>query len=157
MFCMTEFWHSVRIFLFKTCSTPIANIYFIGRLMPPLPENPGMEIYQIKTVANSVCYKWTTVIRTLEPKWPYAWKCVDVAISFQSQSTTYQAIGRRIARFTAFWGNLRQTYFMFKTWLPLDLGSLNFASGISWRSRWDVLNIIADWGNLRLWLTTFSA
>ena len=47
-----------------------ASIYFIGRLKGSdiLPENPGMEIYQIKTFANSVCYKWTTVIRTLQPK-----------------------------------------------------------------------------------------
>lgn len=61
-------------YLVKTCSTPIANIYFIGRLVPPLqgsdilPENPGMEIYRIKTFANSVCYNWTTVTRTLQPK-----------------------------------------------------------------------------------------
>ena len=150
-------------YLAKTFPTPIAKIYYIGGLVTPLqgsdilPENPGMEIHQIKTFANSVCYTWNIAIRTLKPKQPYAWKCVDVAIGFQNQNMPYLAIGRKIARFTAFRGNLRQTYFMFKTWLQLELGCSNFASDLSWHYIWDILNINADRGNLRRWSTTFSA
>ena len=50
-------------------------------------------------------------------KQPYAWKCVhiDVAIGFQNQNLPSLAIGRKIAKFTAFWGNLGQTYLLFKT------------------------------------------
>ena len=61
-------------YLVQTSSTPIANTYFIGWLVAPLqgsdifPENPGMEIYRIKTFANSVCYNWATVNKTLQPK-----------------------------------------------------------------------------------------
>ena len=69
-------------------------------------------------------------------------KCVNVAISYQTQNTLYLAIGRRISIFTAFRGNLRQTYyFMFETWLPLELECSNFANSVSWHYRWDIIGI----------------
>ena len=68
--------------------------------------------------------------------------------SFRNQNTPYLAIGRKIARITALRGNLRRTYIMFKTWLLLELGYSNFARDFPLHDRWDILNKIADRGNL---------
>ena len=84
------------------------------------------------------------MIRTWKAKQVCAWKYVDIATSFQNQIIPYLAVGRKIARFTGFLDNLRQTCFMFETWLLLEPGCSNFASHLSSHYRWDLLNKIAD-------------
>ena len=114
-----------------------------------LSENPGVEIYHAKNFANFDQDKWTTLIRTLKPIQAHAWKCADVATSFQDQNTPYLAIGRNISKFTAFRAYMR---WFFKTWLLLQLGYSDFANDFPLRYRRDMMVIDLSWYySIRWW------
>ena len=74
-----------------------------------MPENPGMQICQIESFANSVCAEETIAASASKPTKYYALICIDVANNIQNQNIPILAIGEDISRFPDFRGNLRRT------------------------------------------------